>query len=391
MKIPFSRVLLIPALITAVICSSGCQKSGEGKGAEDTAPPAAVELTVKAIPVERGDWSSIVPVSGSLRTRSTVDVKPEVGGRLIKTLGQEGDLVRKGQLLAEIEDVNFRLAYEQSLAALKVAQAGLDRALVSAEYAKTEKERADNLLRSGGITQKDHQAAANGMKETESQVGLARAQCLQAEAALAITEKAIKDCKIFAPAGGHVQKRWLDEGSLLSPGVTVYTLVDNSLLELECVVPSYQLASIRPGQMAEFTTPTWGERKFIGIVSAVNPTIQSESRSVKIILKVKNQGMELRTGMFAGGEIITGLEKNAVAISRDALIPEPDVSEYGSVYVVDKGKAKLRRVLIGGNGQDRVWIREGLDAGEWVVLERGPSLKDGTPVRIESDTMETGS
>jgi len=228
------------------------------------------------------------------------------------------------------------------------------------------------------------------MKEADTQVGLAQAQCAQAEAALAIAEKALKDCKIFAPAAGHVQKRWLDAGSLLSPGVSIFTLIDNSRLELECVIPSYNLASIRLGQTAEFTTPTWGERRFKGVVSSINPTIQSESRSVIIKLKVENGNMELRDGMYARGEITTSRETNVLVITRDSLIPEENVSEYGDVFIVENGKATRRRILIGGSRQDRIWVREGLAEGDRVVLERGPSLKEGTAVRIISDTGDSG-
>jgi membrane fusion protein (multidrug efflux system) len=390
-KFPFSRFLLIPVLITAVSGLSGCRDSEEKTVLNDAASSDAVAVTVKAAPVERTEWIRIVAISGNLRTLSMVDVKPEVGGRLVDTLVQEGDLVRKGQLLAEIDDVNYRLACDQAEASLKVAQAGLERALVSAEYARTEKERADNLLKSGGITQKDHQAAATGMKEAETQVGLAKAQCAQAEAALAIAKKALGDCKIFAPAGGHVQKRYFDAGSLLSPGVSIFTLVDNSRLELECVVPSYYLASVSLGQKAEFTTPSWGEKRFEGVVSAINPTIQPENRSVRIKLKVQNKKMELRDGMYARGEITTERKKDVLVIPRDSLIPEENVSDYGDVFVVVNGKAERRRIRIGDNRQDRIWVREGLQEGEWVVLERGPSLRDGTEVRIVSDAVDSGS
>ena len=143
----------------------------------------------------------------NLHTLSTVEIKPEVGGRLLAVYFSEGDFVRKDQLLAEIDPVNYRLSYDQAMAVLRVAEAGLERARVSEEHAKTEKERADNLLKSGGITQKDQQAAFTGIKEAESQVHLAEAQCGQARAALAIAEKALKDCKIYAPADGHVQNK----------------------------------------------------------------------------------------------------------------------------------------------------------------------------------------
>jgi membrane fusion protein, multidrug efflux system len=340
-------------------------------------------MIVRAATVENSDWVSTVPISGDLRSLSTVDVKPEVGGRLVSVHLREGDLVRKDQLLAEIDPANYQLSYEQAQATLSVAQAGVERAQVAAEHARTEKERADNLLRSGGITQKDHQATMTGVKDADSQVRLAEAQCNQARAALAIAAKALRDCKIYAPAAGYVQKKLLDQGSLISPGAPLCTLVDNSQLELECVIPSYQLATVRVGQRAEFTTPTWGERKFEGIVAAVNPSVESDNRSVKLKLKIGNAGGELRSGMYARGEITTGREKGVLVIPRDSLIPEKNGADSSGVYVVRNGKATRLTVQIGGTLQDRVWVKQGLAIGEMVITEIGPSLKDGVPVRIK--------
>jgi membrane fusion protein, multidrug efflux system len=373
-------------LILAILLSAGGQwscsnskgdvsRNGSSSGFDDL-------LVVKAVPADARDWIATVPVSGSLRTLSTVDVKPEVGGRLIAVYFQEGDLIRKDQLLAEIDPVNYQLAYDQAAATLAVAQAGLERARISAEHARTEKERADNLLRTGGITQKDHQAATTAIKDADSQVRLAEAQCGQARAALAIAEKALKDCKIFSPAQGHVQKRHFDKGSLLAPGVPLCTLVDNSQLELECVVPSYQLASLRLGQRAEFTTPTWGERMFEGVVSAINPAVESDNRSVKVKLKIANPGGELRSGMYGRGEITTGHEKNAVVIPRDSLIPEKEDSDLAGVFVVRDGKAHRVNIQVGGAQQGVIWVRNGLSLGDLVITEIGPSLKEGIPVRV---------
>jgi membrane fusion protein, multidrug efflux system len=358
-----------------------CSYFRTDRGSDRSSPAVEEVLAVKSAPVEIQEWVAAVPISGSLRTLSMVDVKPEVGGRLLAAHFQEGDTVRKDQLLAEIDPTNYQLAYDQAQAALMVAQAGVERAKISAEHATTEKERADNLLRSGGITQKDHQAAMTGVKEADSQVRLAEAQTEQARAALAIAAKALKDCKIFAPAQGQVQKKFFDQGSLLTPGAPLCTLVDNSRLELECVLPSYQLASIRLGQRAEFTTPTWGERRFEGIVAAVNPTVESDNRSVVLKLKIANPGGELRGGMYARGEITTGREKNALVIPRDALIPEKEGADTAGVYVVRDGKAHRLGVRIGGAQQDRVWVKQGLGAGELVITEIGPSLKEGVSVR----------
>jgi membrane fusion protein (multidrug efflux system) len=378
----FSRHLVLSTFLLTAAGHWGC---GRWNGEKDEGLPGTEfedGITVKASPVEVQEWVATVPISGNLLTLSSVDVKPEVGGRLIAVHFREGDFVRQGQLLAEIDPENGKLAYDQAAAALAVAQAGLERAKVSAEHAKTEKERADNLLSSGGITQRDHQAAVTGVKEADSQVRLAEAQCSQARAVLAIAEKSLSDCKIFSPAQGQVQKKYYDPGSLLAPGVSLCTLVDNSRLDLEAVIPSYQLASVRLGQKASFTTPTWGDRRFEGIVSAINPAVESDTRSVKVKLRIANPGGELRSGMYARGEIVTGREPNAAIIPRDSLIPEKEGSENASVFVVKDGKAHRVNVAIGGSQPERVWVKKGLVSGDLVITEIGPSLKDGATVRV---------
>ena len=385
MNIRLKQIVLIGSILAAAFGLWGCGNS-KGENSGKTADTRlASEIVVKTAPATRQEWIATVSISGNLRTQSTVEVKPEIGGRLIATYFEEGALVKKDQLIAEIDPINYRLAYDQAEAALDVAQAGLERAKVSADYAKTEKVRADNLLRSGGITQKDHQAADAGVKEAETQVRVAEAQVGQARATLAIAEKALKDCKIYAPAQGHVQTKSFDKGSLLAPGISLYTLVDNSKLELECVIPSYQLAAIRLGQKAVFTTPTWAERKFEGVVAAINPSIESDNRSVKLILSISNPGGELRSGMYARGEITTGHESNALVIPRDSLIPEKEESATAGVYVVREGKAHRATVQIGGSQEEKVWVRQGLSEGDIVITEIGPSLKEGVAIRAAKD------
>ncbi len=381
MNMRFGNYLWMLVLALAAGSQWQCGKS-ESKSAENPSSLAATELVVKTVPVMRRDWIATVPVTGTLRTLSTVEVKPEVGGRLIAAYFSEGDYVRKNQLLAEIDPINYRLAYDQAEAVLQVALAGLERIKVSADHARTEKERADNLLKSGGITEKDHQAALTGIRDAESQVRLAEAQCGQARAALAIAEKALKDCKIYSPADGHVQKRYFDKGSLLSPGVALYAIVDNNQLELECVIPSYQLAKVRPAQRATFTTPTYGDQQFEGIVTSINPEVESENRSVKVNLRISNPRGYLRSGMYARGEIVTHREANALVIPRDSLIAEKEGSETAGVYVVRDGIARRLDVTIGDSQFEDVWIRQGLQEGDVVISEIGPSLKDGIAIRV---------
>ncbi|HYK87660.1 MAG TPA: efflux RND transporter periplasmic adaptor subunit [Acidobacteriota bacterium] len=384
-----TRFVLCAALLATAFGQWRCSGSG-GQANTDPISKAAPELIIKASPVDLRDWAVTVPVSGSLHSDSIVEVKSEVGGRLIATHFSEGDLVQRDQLLAEIDPTNYRLALDQAKAALVVAQAGLERAKVSADHARRESQRADNLLKSGGITERDHQAAETLVKETEAQVGLADAQCGQAKAAISIAEKALRDCRILAPAPGHVQKRFFDSGSYLMPASSVYTLVDNLRLELECLVPSYRLAELRLGQRSVFTTPTWGERRFEGRITAINPMVEADNRSVRVKVRMSNAGGELRSGMYARGEIEIRHERNALVVPRSALLSEKEESSAGSVFVIKDGKAARRPVQIGGIQQDQVWVIRGLRQGELVIEEIGPALKEGSAVRPQSQAPVPG-
>ncbi len=381
MKTLRSRMVIVTVFAVLVASTWRCGQRGETEPANTA--PAPVALVVRAQTVSPREWTVTIPISGSLRSQSIVDVKPEVGGRLIATNVEEGELVRRNQVVAEIDPINHKLALDQAKAALAVAQAGLQRAEVTSEHARREKERADNLLRSGGITQKDHEAAATGVREADAQVSLAEAQREQARAALAIAEEALGDCRVLAPADGHVQRKYYDRGSLVSPGVPLYTIVDNSRLELECVVPSYRLGELHVGQPAEFTTPSYADRRFRGIVTAVSPMVEQDNRSVRAILRITNPTGELRSGMYARGFIVVRAEKDALIVPRSALLVESEVSSSGIAYTVRDGRAHRQPIRLGGIQEDRVWVRDGLQPGDVVIVEIGPDLKDGSIVRVQ--------
>ena len=384
-KIWRARILIAAILILAGIGTSSCKRS-ESMANGAVAPAGPATLEVKVLKAALAEWDVTVAFSGSLRSKSVVDAKTEVGGRLIATHFEEGDIVARGQLLAEIDSTNYRLAYDQAVAALGVAQAGLVRAQVALEHAKREKERADNLLRTGGVTEKDHQAAATGVKDAESQVGLADAQVRQAKAAIALTEKAVKDCRVPAPAAGQVSKKYYDAGTFLAPGSPLYTLVDNSNLRVECLIPANELSELRLGQRATFTTPTYGTRQFAGFVSSINPMVESDNRTVRVEVNVANPKGELRSGMYARGAVNIRREPKAVVIPRSALVSEQETSNAGKIFVFKDGTASRQDIVIGGIQKDRLWVQKGLQEGARVIIEIGPMLKDGAAVRIASNS-----
>jgi RND family efflux transporter MFP subunit len=366
-------------LLAVLLLFSGCSGS-KATGPAETGSTTPPSLVVKAARPSVEDWMVTVPFSGSLRSQSIVEIKTEAGGKLLSALFEEGQAVEKGQLLAEIDPANYRLARDQAEAAVTVAQANQGRARVMLDHAVREKERAENLWKTGGITEKDLQMAVTSVKEAESQVRLAEAQQQQARSALAIAEKSLADCRIFAFSQGSVYRKFFDVGSLLSPGSPVYTLVDNARLELRFLVQSNRLAEIRPGQKAFFTTPTFGDRRFAAVVKAINPMVEEESRSVRIDLDISNPRGELRSGMFARGEIEVRREPNALIIPRSSFVADEVDSAAGVVFVIENNIARRRSLQLGGSREERFWIRQGLTAQDQVILEIGPSLREGIAV-----------
>ena len=153
------------AIVAAALLSSACS-SDQASSASNSAP--ALPVHVARIQPQRLDKT--LDTTGSLVSSVAVGVKTEFAGRLVEMLKQEGDRVNRGELVARLDDVNAHLAAEQARAALDVARATLERARVAEGHARAEFERAENLLKSGGITDQGFQAATVAAPDAKGQV-----------------------------------------------------------------------------------------------------------------------------------------------------------------------------------------------------------------------------
>ena len=177
-------------------------------GGTEAETPVAVE-TVRSIPVRTAtvqtrDLAETLSLTGTLDPRAQVTVVPEISARLERVLKNEGDRVARGQLLAVLDDADFRLARDRAKAYLDVAEA-------NRAHAQAEKDRADSLLKTGGITDKDHLAA-------QVAVQVADASHAQARSELAIAERQVGRTQITAPISGRIAKRHADAGTIVAAG-----------------------------------------------------------------------------------------------------------------------------------------------------------------------------
>ena len=366
-KTSLHAVLLISLL--TLVC--GCSK-------QNAKPAVTPTLTLKMIQLEPRMLEEYVEVTGSLISSVAVDVKTEFAGRVIALRKQEGEPVREGELLAQLDDTNARLSMGQAQANLEVSKAALDRARVAEEHAKTEEERAQNLLRSGGITDKDLLAAQVASRDAHAQVKLVEAQVDQTRQALAITQKRVNDCRIVSPIDGTVERKALNPGSYVDAFALVYRLVDNQRLELETLVPSSDIARIAKGQTIRFNVAAFPGEEFTATLLTVSSGVQPQNRSLPVRASVPNPTGKLKAGMFVKGRIIIGRKSNALIAPADALWRRAGQPPF--VYVVDHDLARRQEVKLGIEQPNSVEIVEGLKAGESVVAEQSLELAEGVRV-----------
>lgn len=371
------RIWLAVSAVT-VLLLSGCQ----GKQAVSSVKakePSPVRAAVVEVRTEA--FSASVAVTGTLVSTSLVDVKAETTGRVLRFPKEEGDRVAAGEAVIWVNDENYRLAILQAESAVKVAEAAADRARVLGAHSQSELERARNLIKSGGITDKDFKAAELAEKDAQAQIAVAEAQLAEAQATLAVAKKRMADTVIHAPVAGEIQRKHINPGAYVEPTTAVFTIVNNSRLELRSPVPTADLAPIRTGQRTTFIVNAYPGETFEGRVLEINPAVDAQTRSATVSIRADNRGGRLKAGMFATGEILTGVVAQAILVPAASVYRDDRSAKSSFVYVVENGKAIRRPVRIGRETDSRLEIVEGLKPGDLLIAEQSIELAEGVPVQ----------
>lgn len=371
------------ALLILIFSASftGCRKP-EAAQPVHASEPVAVNATVVTLSSE--PFRATVPVTGTLVSRARVEVKAEVIGRVTRFDKEEGAHVEAGEPMAWVNDENYQLSLRQAETAVKVAEAALDRALLVESHSRSELERAENLLKSGGITDKDLKVAQLAGRDAGAQVTIAKAQIDQSRAALDLAQKHIRDTVIRSPISGEIQHKSVNRGAYVEAPTAVVTIVDNNRLELECAVASADLAPLRSGQRVPFTVNSYPGVTFQGQVVEINPAIDEQTRSAKVRIQVDNAGRRLKAGMFAQGEIQTGVDAAAIVVPSNAVYRDDRSVRSAYVFVILDGKAARRDVRVGRERDSRLEIVEGLKPGDRLVAEQSIEVAEGVRIQPRS-------
>ncbi|NNM73472.1 efflux RND transporter periplasmic adaptor subunit [Enterovirga aerilata] len=317
--------------------------------------PVPVEITsVRVEPV-----SDEVEALGTLMADESVAIAPEIAGRLMKLGFREGDRVKAGQMLVELDT---------AILTQELKQAQVDRGLARDTF-----ERANSLVQRGA--------------GTRVALEQAEAQLAAAEVRVALAQARLEKATIAAPIDGIVGLRSVSVGTYLTPGQTVVTLTKLDPIKVDFRVPELLLQDVAVGQKIRVRVDAFPDRVFEGAVYAIDPVVDVNGRAIRLRARIPNPDLLLKPGLFARVSIVTDIRESAVVVPESAVVPDGSAK---AVYVVEGDKARLVRVRLGKRLPGRAEIAEGLKPGQRIVTTGQMRLRDGSPIEAVQPQAKAG-
>lgn len=331
--------------------TAGVRESGKSSGGKSGGGEGGTLVGVRR--VQATPLVETVDLVGTLRAEEAVDLQAETAGKVIEIAFAEGTRVRQGDLLLRLNDSELQAARERGEA--------------RRELARLKADRFATLAKTGGVNQQDFDNARGEFAVQDAEVKLIAAQI----------EKTI----IRAPFDGIVGLRAVSVGALVSSSTRVASLQATDRLKLDFAVPERHAARLQPGTKVEFTV-TGDRQPHTGEVYAVEPRVDEATRTVLVRARVPNPGGKLAPGALAQIAVVLQHWDAAVLVPAMAVLT---TERSKSLFVVEGGVARTRKVQTGLRQRDLIQITDGLKPGESVIVAGVQAVKDGTKVKAEGD------
>jgi membrane fusion protein (multidrug efflux system) len=308
--------------------------------AAPAAPPAAGPVPVEVARAVARDLTDDTTAVGSLRSRQGVVVRPEVSGRVVKLGFRDGERVRRGQVLVQLDDALPRAQLRQAEAQLAIARTTL--------------QRNRELVAQNFVTQSVVDQAQANVDVADAQVALARAQ--------------LDKLRIVAPFDGQTGIRAINVGDYLKDGADIVALEDTSSMYVDFSLPERFASRLAPRQSVEVAIDSLPGERFTAVVLALEPQITADGRAIAARATVPNADARLRAGMFARVRVVLAERPGAVLVPEEAIVPQAGKDLLIKVVDGPQGPASQRvEVRTGLRRDGQVEIVSGLAAGDRVV------------------------
>lgn len=423
--------LLILSLAALFLSSCGGAKSAN-READNATQTGKTEspISVTTARTERRAVPAFLQATGSLVADETSNVAPKVAGKIADISVNVGDFVKQGAVIAKIDDNDARrrllsaqAGVKQAEAAVRQAEARLglgpngsfnasaipevrsaaanyEQALAELRQAKANEARYRDLVESGDVAmityeqyrtaRETAQARANAAKEQlDAQINSARQNnqaIASAQAALEaaktqveIAKQELADTVVRAPFAGFVSSRPVAVGEYVSSANVVATILRTNPLKLQMQIAESEVPFVKIGRAVSLTVDAYKERRFSGLVTAINPAVDAASRSAIVEASIENADNALRAGMFATARITKEGGGEAIFVPRSAVYYDQPTGGYRAFVIVD-GVAKLRVIQLGQEEGDFYQVLSGLNADETVATSNLEQLFEGARV-----------
>lgn len=342
---------------------------GGGFGGGGFRPPVTVHMAEAAT----GDIGAQLTVVGNLIGEQTVDVVPRTGGRLVSVNVKLGDPVRRGQLLAKIEDFEIIEQVKQAQASMEVAKATIRQREADLKVAELNFDRSKNLYGRQLLAKQALDDAESRYLAAQAQLDLARAQSSQTAARLDELQINLGNTRITSPVDGFVGRRNADPGAWVSQNAPVVSVVEIARLRMQAAVVEKDLRFVGVGDPATVEVDAYPGDKFKGRVARVSPVLDPATRTATMEVEIPNTDNRLRPGMYARVELTIEEHKGVVVVPKLAVV---DFEGRRGVWQSGgDNKAQFLPVTLGIEAGDRVEITSGLKAGDRFVTEGAGAMR----------------
>lgn len=358
--------LAVSLVTTAVGCGGAEAPAAAGPGGPGGRGPTSFPVEVQPVRSQKVEYT--VNAVGSVEAFEQIEVTSRVAGAVERVRFVEGQSVRKGDVLVEIEPERYRLTVQSAQANYEKAQASLNEA--QAGLRRREQASANNP----GLI------PAEEVETWRTRTRTAAAQVAEARAALEQAKLSLRDAFVSAPAGGIIQTRTVQTGQYVQPGTVLATLVRRDPLLIRFQVPEQESARIRRGMTVRFTV-TEAASDLTARITHVAESASTSSRMVVVTATVDDPRRgSLKPGAFARVTIPIGTATAAPVVPQTAIRP----SEKGFLaFVVENETAKERVLQLGmRTPAGDVEVRSGLSPGELLVVRGAEALQDGAAVKV---------
>ncbi len=362
-------------------------------GCADPAPPAPPPRAVRVVEVTAAPLAQPRRYSGSLLPHAQVELSFRVAGQVegvaqVASEGrarplQEGDAVRRGDVLATLDPRDLRHHATAASAALATARAELAAAEAALGHAQTEVSRARKLLATRAIPAADADRAEAAFDAARGRVAAARSQRDARAEQAAAARRVVEDARLISPIDGVVARQALDVGEIVAPGRAVFTIIDDRQMRLTFAVPDTRLAALRLGEQVPVRVEALGARALQGAITKIDPVADPTLRTFAAEVTLANEDRALRAGMVASVELRGDAAAPVLRVPLSSVLRSPD-GDALQVWVVgaDGGTVTRRVVEVADLVGDDVVVEGGLTAGERVVVDGAALLHEGAVVAV---------